>query len=142
MRIHTQARPKATSHTATRLPLGLNLVTVFVRFVFLVSLASLVSCNDENPTSKIGSPSEMGERLNKSLPKGTALQTAKEFMLKEGFSCESRVDAKWKSKHHLNFLECKREDGTPPIKRLWDVAVIHDGATVILVDVRAALVYP
>ena len=84
----------------------------------------------------------MGARLNTSLPKGTAIQAAKEFMLKEGFSCDARVDAKWKNKPHINYLHCKREDGTPPIKRLWEVAVIHDGATVIVVDVRAALMYP
>ena len=84
----------------------------------------------------------MGEKLNLSLPKGTAVRTAEEFMLKEGFSCDHRVDAKWKNKPHMNYLQCKREDGTPPIKRLWEVAVIHDGATVIVVDVRAALVYP
>jgi hypothetical protein len=104
--------------------------------------SSLVACKDESPTAEIGSPAEMGEQLNKSLPKGTAIQTAKEFMLKEGFSCEPRVDAKWKNKPHINYLHCKREDGTPPIKRLWEVAVINDGATVTVVDVRAALVYP
>ena len=84
----------------------------------------------------------MGAKLNASLPKGTPVQTAKEFMLREGFSCDARLDAKWKNKPHINYLQCKREDGTPPIKRLWEVAVIHDGTSVIVVDVRAALVYP
>jgi hypothetical protein len=102
----------------------------------------LVGCDDENPTAKIGSPAEMGTMLNTSLPKGTPIPAAKEFMLKEGFSCDPRLDAKWKNKSHVNYLHCKREDGTPPIKRLWEVAVIHDGATVLGVDVRAALVYP
>ena len=84
----------------------------------------------------------MGTQLNASLPKGTPIQTAKEFMLKESFSCEPRLAAKWKNKPNINYLHCKREDGTPPIKRLWEVAVIHDGTSVIVVDVRAALVYP
>ena len=110
--------------------------------LLLPSMVFLVGCDDENPTAKIASPAEMGTQLNNSLPKGTPIQTAKEFMLKEGFSCDPRLDAKWKNKPHINYLQCKREDGTPPIKRLWEVAVIHDGAAVLVVDVRAALVYP
>jgi hypothetical protein len=84
----------------------------------------------------------MGTKLNKALPKGTSLEVAKDFMLKEGFSCEPKLDAVWKRKPHINYLLCKREDGSPPIKRLWEAAVIHDGTTVLAVDLRSALVYP
>lgn len=84
----------------------------------------------------------MGQKLNASVPKGTPIDAARDFMLKEGFSCDARLDAKWKNKQHVNYLHCKREDGSPPIKRLWEVAVIHDGTSVLVVDVRAALIYP
>jgi hypothetical protein len=99
-------------------------------------------CEKEHSTAEIGSPAEMGAKLNASLPKGTPLQTAKDFMIKEGFSCEPKLDAKWKGKSHINYLQCKREDGIPPIKRLWEAAVIHDGSNVLAVDLRSALIYP
>ena len=140
--IHTHVPQLGTSVGAPK-PFA-SRSSLYQGFAFSLFAASLclVGCDDENPTAKIGSPAEMGTRLNASLPKGTPVQTAKDFMLKEGFSCDLRLDAKWKNKPHINYLQCKREDGVPPIKRLWEVAVIHDGTSVIVVDVRAALVYP
>jgi hypothetical protein len=67
---------------------------------------------------------------------------AKDLMLKEGFSCEPRVNAKWKGKAHLDYLHCTREDGSPPVKLLWEIAVFHDETGVLAVDPRRALVYP
>jgi hypothetical protein len=110
--------------------------------LLLAGVLCFWGCDREHNTSEIGSPKEMGETLNKSLPKGTPLQTAKDFMLKEGFTCEPKLDSKWKGKTHINFLHCKREDGSPPIKRLWEAAVIHDGANVLAVDLRSAIIYP
>jgi hypothetical protein len=112
-----------------------------LRVVALLGWFFTAGCK-EDTTADIGSPAEMGAKLNASLPKGTPIQTAKEYMLKEGFSCDPRLDAKWKNKPHVNYLQCKREDGSPPIKRLWEVAVIHDGTSVLVVDLRSALVYP
>ncbi len=127
--------PQALSSNVSVLPRTLS---VFL----LAGMLSFGGCDKENGTAEIGSPAEMGETLNKSLPKGTPLQTAKDFMLKEGFTCEPKLDSKWKGKAHINFLHCKREDGTPPIKRLWEAAVIHDGTSVLAVDLRSGFIYP
>jgi len=132
----------ASLPTAPESPRGGSGLLLRVSGFWFATLLCFAGCEDKNPTAKIGSPAEMGTQLNASLPKGTPIQSAKDFILKEGFSCEPRLDAKWKNKPHINYLHCKREDGMPPIKRLWEVAVIHDGTSVIVVDVRAALVYP
>jgi hypothetical protein len=114
-----------------------------VAAALILALAlGLTGCGEDTATGDIASPAEMGTKLNKALPKGTSLEVAKDFMLKEGFSCEPKLDAVWKRKPHINYLLCKREDGSPPIKRLWEAAVIHDGTTVLAVDLRSALVYP
>ncbi len=84
----------------------------------------------------------MGKLLNKSLPRGTSIVAAKEFMAKEGFTVEPKLDGVWKRKPHVNHLLCKREDGSPPILRLWEAAVIHDGTNVLAVDLRSGWVYP
>jgi hypothetical protein len=105
-------------------------------------MLGMAGCKDQNDTSETASLSEMGEKLNKLIPKGTPLKTAEEEMLKQGFLCERLLNAKWKNKPHVNYIHCKREDGTPPIKLLWDIAVIHDGAVVEGVDIRRAFVYP
>ena len=124
-------------------PLPRVLKALAARFVpILLCVLFATGCKDNDSTAEIGSPKEMGEKLNASLPKGTPLQTAKEYMMKQGFSCEPKQDAKWKNKTHVNYLHCMREDGTPPIKRLWEAAIIHDGNNVIVVDLRSALVYP
>ena len=99
-------------------------------------------CEPKSATGEISSPKEMGTRITELVPKGTPIAAAKEFMEKEGFVCVPLTKSKWKGKGELDYLQCKREDGTPPIKRLWEVAVFHDGKKVTAVDVRSALLYP
>jgi hypothetical protein len=113
-----------------------------VSCLLLCSLFSLVGCEDKGETGNAVSLEEMREKLNHLLPKGTKIQMAKDLMLKEGFSCEPRVNAKWKGKAHLDYLHCTREDGSPPVKLLWEIAVFHDETGVLAVDPRRALVYP
>lgn len=102
----------------------------------------LIGCDDKGETGNAVTLEEMREKLNHLLPKGTKIQTAKELMSKEGFSCELRSNAKWKGKSNLDYLHCSREDGSPPIKLLWEVAVFHDNSGVLNVDPRRAIVYP
>jgi hypothetical protein len=110
-------------------------------FLFL-PLLCFAGCEDKGETGNAVSLEEMREKLNHLLPKGTGIQAAKDLMVKEGFFCEPRVNAKWKGKAGLDYLHCTREDGSPPVKLLWEIAVFHDASGVLSVDVRRALVYP
>jgi hypothetical protein len=84
----------------------------------------------------------MKELLTEKLPKGLELSAAKALMEKEGFECVLKEKAPWKKKGAVDFLQCKRTDGSPPIFRIWDVAVFHDGNKITDFDVRSALKYP
>jgi hypothetical protein len=131
------------SSSAIQVLRWLTAVSKRVATVLLLGLSlGLSGCWEDTSTGDIASPAEMGTKLNKSLPKGTSIEVAKEYMTKQGFTCEPKTDAVWKRKPHINYLLCKREDGTPPIKRLWEAAVIHDGTSVLAVDLRSALMYP
>lgn len=80
--------------------------------------------------------------LSPKLPVGTPIASAKEFMAKEGFELEEMKKAKWKGKGPFEYVLCKRDDGIPPIKRRWEVALMHDGKNLTMIDVRTALLYP
>ena len=111
-------------------------------FVLGAAMVALAACSPEHPTSEVLSSKDMATALAGSIPKGTPLATAREFMVKEGFECENVVKGKWKKQTGLTFVLCKRVDGTPPVKRIWEVALMHDGSKVTGLDLRSALVYP
>jgi hypothetical protein len=104
-------------------------------------LGALAGCGDSG-TKDLNTNAEMLEKLKPKLPVGMGLKDAQTLMETEGFACELQEGKKWKGKGEVNFLECKREDGIPPIKRMWLVAVFHDGKKVTGFDVRTALKYP
>ena len=105
-----------------------------------LTLLGLGGCNDS--TQNAESPQIMKELLTAKLTPGLELSAAKALMEKEGFKCELKEKAPWKKKGAVDFLHCKREDGSPPIFRIWDIAVFHDGTKVTGFDVRSALKYP
>ena len=105
-----------------------------------LALLTLSGCNDS--TQNAESPQIMKELLTEKLPKGLEISAAKALMEKEGFECVLKVKSPWKKRVDVDYLECKRQDGSPPIFRLWNVAVFHDGKKVTDFDVRAALKYP
>jgi len=105
-----------------------------------LALLTLSGCNDS--TQNAESPQIMKELLTEKLPKGLELSAAKALMEKEGFECVLKEKAPWKKKGAVDFLQCKRTDGSPPIFRIWDVAVFHDGKKITDFDVRSALKYP
>ncbi len=102
----------------------------------------LSGCEPKSATGTIVSPKEMGEKIKELVPKGMQLSVAKDFMEKEGFVCVPLTKTPWKGKGSLDYLQCKREDGSPPIKRMWEVAIFHDGKLVTAMDMRSALIYP
>lgn len=106
-----------------------------------LTLLGLGGCNNDS-TQNAESPQIMKELLTEKLPKGLELSAAKALMEKEGFECVLKEKTFWKKKGVVDFLECKRTDGSPPIFRIWDVAVFHDGTKVTGFDVRSALKYP
>lgn len=105
-----------------------------------LALLALTGCNDS--TENAESPQVMKDLLTEKLPKGLELSAAKALMEKEGFQCELKVKTGWKKRASVDFLECKREDGSPPIFRIWDIAIFHDGKKITEFDVRSALKYP
>lgn len=102
----------------------------------------LSGCKEEGATEDVQSPSEMSEILKKKIHPGMPLESAKAYLEAEKFSCEMLEKAKWKKEKGLNYLHASRLDGVPPIKRQWEVAVMHDGKTVTKMELRSALVYP
>jgi len=106
-----------------------------------LTLLGLGGCNNDS-TQNAESPQIMKELLTEKLPKGLELSAAKALMEKEGFECVLKEKAPWKKKGAVDFLQCKRTDGSPPIFRIWDVAVFHDGKKITDFDVRSALKYP
>ena len=106
-----------------------------------LTLLGLGGCNSDS-TQNAESPQIMKELLTVKLTPGLELSAAKALMEKEGFECELKEKTFWKKKGVVDFLECKRTDGSPPIFRIWDVAVFHDGTKVTGFDVRSALKYP
>jgi len=106
-----------------------------------LTLLGLGGCNNDS-TQNAESPQIMKELLTVKLTPGLELSAAKALMEKEGFECELKEKTFWKKKGVIDFLHCKRTDGSPPIFRIWDVAIFHDGAKVTSFDVRSALKYP
>ncbi len=122
-------------------PTGQSSVNRLKYLSVIVSSALLFSCEQAHKTEEVASPKEMQAMIEKAVPKGMALDTAKVFMEGEGFVCEEVKGGIWKGRKGLNFLHCKREDGQM-IKRRWEFALMHDGRTVSDLEMRSALVYP
>jgi hypothetical protein len=76
------------------------------------------------------------------LPAGLPLQEAQHYMISQGFQIADKKDSMFKGKGPFNFLLCTREDGDPPIRRHWEVAIIYDSQHVSSVLCRTAIVYP
>jgi len=132
---------KATlKNTLTR---SLRAVRASLLYAFLAAgLMVLSGCKEEGATEDVQSPSEMTEILKKKIHLGMPLESAKAYLVAEKFDCEMLEKAKWKKEKGLTYLHGSRLDGLPPIKRQWEVAVMHDGKVVTKVDLRSALVYP
>jgi hypothetical protein len=80
--------------------------------------------------------------LSGKVPNGTPVAVAKKFMEAEKFEVVETEKGRWKGRECLNFLYCTRKDGTPPIFRQWEVAVMTNGKVVTAIEARTALLYP
>lgn len=121
---------------------GGKLLSRGLRLLVAVIWMSGFSACDTKHTADIGNSKEMIAALSEKVPKGTPLAAAKAFMESEKFEVEELKKARWKGKADVTYLKCTRKDGSPPIFRQWEVAVINDGKVVMTIDARTALLYP
>jgi hypothetical protein len=93
---------------------------------------------------------QMWEWVGQNVPVGMPLDAAALVMSKAGFECTRLVKASAKiidihknpTVGTFDLLKCDREDGQPPIKRHWEVSLVHEGGKVKSIGVRFRDVYP
>lgn len=81
---------------------------------------------------------------------GMPLEAASETLQKAGFECQrfkktaaKIIDInKTATEGTYDFLRGDREDGSPPIKRHWEITLVHEGAKVSAIGLRYRDVYP
>jgi hypothetical protein len=81
---------------------------------------------------------------------GMPVDAASAVMEKAGFVCSSHsktstkiVDVhKTSTNGVFDFVLCEREDGSPPIKRHWEITFVREGSLVKAIGVRYRDVYP
>ena len=105
-------------------------------------------CSEE--TSSVLGREQMWEWVGHRVHVGMPLDEASALLEKEGFSCTSHsktatkiVDInKTATEGVFDFVKCEREDGSPPIKRHWEITLVREGKSVKLIGVRYRDVYP
>ena len=93
---------------------------------------------------------QMWEWIGRHVQVGMPLDAASTVMGKAGFECTalSKTTAKIIDIHKtptvgtFDLLKCEREDGEPPIKRHWEISLVHEGGKVKAIGVRHRDVYP
>jgi hypothetical protein len=81
---------------------------------------------------------------------GVPVDSASAVMEKAGFVCSSHSKTSTKildinktsATGVFDFVLCEREDGSPPIKRHWEITLVREGALVQAIGVRYRDVYP
>ena len=92
----------------------------------------------------------MWEWIGHNVQVGMPLEAASAVMSKNGFECAavSKVSTKIVDRNKkvtvgtFDFLRCVREDGAPPIKRRWEITLVHDRSEIKAIGVRSGDVYP
>ena len=93
---------------------------------------------------------QMWEWIGHHVQVGMPLDAASAVMGKAGFECTTLLKASAKiidinktpTVGTFDLLKCEREDGEPPIKRHWEISLVHEGGKVKAIGVRYRDVYP
>ncbi len=93
---------------------------------------------------------QMWEWLGLRVHTGMPIDAASAALEKAGFACSSFSKTSTKIvdinkatiTEVFDFVKCEREDGAPPIKRHWEVTLVHEGALVKMIGLRHRDVYP
>jgi hypothetical protein len=92
----------------------------------------------------------MWEWLGHHVQVGMPLDAASAVMGKAGFECTALLKDSAKiidinktpTVGTFDLLKCEREDGEPPVKRHWEICLVHEGGKVKAIGVRYRDVYP
>jgi hypothetical protein len=107
-----------------------------------------VGCSEKKVA--VLSREQMWEWIGHHVQVGMPIETASAAIEKGGFVCSSHsktstkiVDAnKTATTGVFDFVKCEREDGSPPIKRIWEVTLVREGSLVKAIGLRFRDDYP
>lgn len=93
---------------------------------------------------------QMWEWIGHHVQVGMPLDAASAVMGKAGFECTPLLKSSAKiididktaTVGTFDLLKCEREDGEPPIKRHWEISLVHEGGKVKAIGLRQRDVYP
>jgi hypothetical protein len=140
--------PSSILVIASLQPLRL-LARFFVRFApLLVALLWVPGCGEEK--GSLLTREQMWDWLGQQVYTGMPIEAASAAMEKAGFACSSfaKTSTKIVDIHKaattdvFDFVKCEREDGDPPIKRHWEITLVHEGALVKMIGLRQRDIYP
>lgn len=114
----------------------------------LGGLLLVAGCEDEK--GSLLTREQMWEWVGHHVHPGMPIEVASAAMEKAGFVCSSFSKTSTKivdinkaaTTDVFDFVKCEREDGDPPIKRHWELTLVHEGALVKLIGLRQRDVYP
>jgi hypothetical protein len=93
---------------------------------------------------------QMWEWMGHHVHAGMPIDAASAAMEKAGFTCSSFSKTSTKivdinkvaTTDVFDFVKCERDDGAPPVKRHWEITLVHDGSLVKTIGLRQRDVYP
>ncbi len=93
---------------------------------------------------------QMWEWVGHHIQVGMPIDAASAVMQKEGFTCTPFLKTSTKivdvnktaTTGVFDFVKCERGDGSPPIKRFWEITLVHEGPVVKTIGLRYRDEYP
>ena len=115
---------------------------------FLVFSVAVSGCSHDE--DEVLSREQMWNWIGHHVQLGMPLEAASSVMAKAGFECKAFLNTSVKvidinkkvTAGTFDFLKCVREDGSPPIKRRWEITLVHEGSKIKAIGVRSGDVYP
>lgn len=120
-----------------------------LKYLCAIAVLILVSgCSDEG--AKVVTKGEMWEWIGHHLHQGMSIDSAVAVLEKAGFVCQPARKEPTRIFNVRNertdgvfdFVKCERQDGSPPVLRLWEVTLMRENGLLSLIGLRKADVYP